>query len=125
MSDVAERMKQDAADAADDSSGDAFFGLRFLEPNIVAAGDAPTSASASGRPARSAAAPWRSVASSKCRSASLASAAGAAAAWFSVSLIPTTLELTTLGVKTAGDPVNLEVDVVAKYIEQLLPGSRS
>jgi riboflavin synthase len=40
--------------------------------------------------------------------------------WFSVSLIPTTLELTTLGSKTAGDPVNLEVDVVAKYVERML-----
>lgn len=39
---------------------------------------------------------------------------------FSVSLIPTTLELTTLGRKTVGEPVNLEVDVVAKYVERLL-----
>lgn len=39
---------------------------------------------------------------------------------FSVSLIPTTLELTTLGYKTAGDPVNLEVDVVAKYVERMM-----
>jgi riboflavin synthase len=43
----------------------------------------------------------------------------AARDWFSVSLIPTTLELTTLGAKTVGDPVNLEVDVVAKYVERL------
>ncbi|MCH6163939.1 riboflavin synthase [Streptomyces marispadix] len=41
-------------------------------------------------------------------------------AHFTVSLIPTTLELTTLGVKNAGDPVNLEVDVLAKYVERLL-----
>ena len=40
---------------------------------------------------------------------------------FTVSLIPTTLELTTLGRKQAGDPVNLEVDVVAKYVERLMP----
>lgn len=40
---------------------------------------------------------------------------------FSISLIPTTLELTTLGRKKAGDPVNLEVDVIAKYVEKLLP----
>ena len=40
--------------------------------------------------------------------------------WFTVSLIPTTLELTTLGRKQPGDPVNLEVDVVAKYVERLL-----
>ena len=39
---------------------------------------------------------------------------------FTVSLIPTTLELTTLGRKRAGDPVNLEVDVVAKYVERLM-----
>ncbi|MEW9527978.1 riboflavin synthase [Microbispora sp. NPDC049125] len=44
---------------------------------------------------------------------------------FSVSLIPTTLELTTLGRKGPGDPVNLEVDVIAKYVEKLLPGARS
>ncbi|KNB49896.1 riboflavin synthase [Streptomyces caatingaensis] len=40
--------------------------------------------------------------------------------WFTVSLIPTTLALTTLGVKKTGDPVNLEVDVLAKYTERLL-----
>ncbi len=40
--------------------------------------------------------------------------------WFSISLIPTTLELTTLGTKQVGDPVNLEVDVVAKYVERML-----
>ncbi len=39
---------------------------------------------------------------------------------FTVSLIPTTLGLTTLGSKTVGDPVNLEVDVVAKYVERML-----
>jgi riboflavin synthase len=39
---------------------------------------------------------------------------------FTVGLIPTTLELTTLGVKGPGDPVNLEVDVLAKYVERLL-----
>ncbi|UGQ13047.1 riboflavin synthase [Yinghuangia sp. ASG 101] len=38
---------------------------------------------------------------------------------FTVSLIPTTLALTTLGVKRPGDPVNLEVDVIAKYVERL------
>ncbi|MGW2331477.1 riboflavin synthase [Streptomyces sp. NPDC001700] len=40
--------------------------------------------------------------------------------YFTVSLIPTTLDLTTLGVKQPGDPVNLEVDVLAKYVERLL-----
>jgi riboflavin synthase len=39
---------------------------------------------------------------------------------FSVGLIPTTLKLTTLGAKGVGDPVNLEVDVIAKYVEKLL-----
>ncbi|MFB4299098.1 riboflavin synthase [Actinomadura sp. NTSP31] len=39
---------------------------------------------------------------------------------FSVALIPTTLSLTTLGHKKPGDPVNLEVDVVAKYVERML-----
>ncbi|MEU7296962.1 riboflavin synthase [Streptomyces exfoliatus] len=40
--------------------------------------------------------------------------------WFTISLIPTTLDLTTLGTKKSGDPVNLEVDVIAKYVERLL-----
>lgn len=40
--------------------------------------------------------------------------------WFSVSLIPTTLRDTTLGVRNVGDAVNLEVDVTAKYVESLL-----
>jgi riboflavin synthase len=40
--------------------------------------------------------------------------------WFEVSLIPTTLSLTTLGRRDVGDPVNLEVDVTAKYVEKLL-----
>jgi riboflavin synthase len=41
---------------------------------------------------------------------------------FSVGLIPTTLKLTVLGAKTVGDPVNLEVDVIAKYVEKMLGG---
>ncbi|RZS89376.1 riboflavin synthase alpha chain [Motilibacter rhizosphaerae] len=45
--------------------------------------------------------------------------------WFEVSLIPTTLELTTLGTKQPGAPVNLEVDVLAKYVENLLQHSTS
>jgi len=48
---------------------------------------------------------------------------------FSVSLIPETLRATTLGVRQPGDRVNLEVDVVAKYVERLvaphLPGARA
>ena len=39
--------------------------------------------------------------------------------WFSVSLIPETLERTNLGTAVAGLPVNLEVDVLAKYVEKL------
>jgi riboflavin synthase len=43
--------------------------------------------------------------------------------WFEVSLIPETLRRTTLGRKQPGDTVNLEVDVIAKYVEKLLGGS--
>lgn len=39
--------------------------------------------------------------------------------WFTVSLIPETLRVTTLGVRAVGDKVNLEVDVIAKYVEKL------
>jgi len=42
---------------------------------------------------------------------------------FSVSLIPTTLAVTTLGHKGVGELVNLEVDVIAKYVERLLTHS--
>ena len=41
--------------------------------------------------------------------------------WFQVSLIPETLERTILGEANTGTPVNLEVDVLAKYIERLVP----
>lgn len=44
---------------------------------------------------------------------------------FSVSLIPTTLEHTTLGGLRPGDRVNLEVDVLAKYVERLLGAVRA
>lgn len=40
--------------------------------------------------------------------------------WFEVSLIPTTLAMTTLGAAPVGAAVNLEVDVIAKYVERLL-----
>ena len=40
--------------------------------------------------------------------------------WFEVSLIPTTLEMTTLGRLQPGSRVNLEVNVIAKYVESLL-----
>jgi len=39
---------------------------------------------------------------------------------FSVGMIPTTSKLTVLGAKDVGDPVNLEVDVIAKYVEKML-----
>jgi riboflavin synthase len=45
---------------------------------------------------------------------------GSDSEWFEVSLIPTTLSLTTLGRAVVGTPVNLEVDVIAKYVERLL-----
>jgi riboflavin synthase len=44
--------------------------------------------------------------------------------WFEVSLIPTTLRETTLGGRAPGDAVNLEVDVVAKYVERLMGAQR-
>jgi riboflavin synthase len=44
--------------------------------------------------------------------------------WFEVSLIPETLKRTTLGGKQPGDEVNLEVDVIAKYVEKLIGGTR-
>jgi len=48
--------------------------------------------------------------------------AGTDGATFSVALIPTTLAHTTLGSRAVGDTVNLEVDVVAKYVERLMVG---
>ena len=48
--------------------------------------------------------------------------AGTDGATFSVALIPTTLAHTTLGSRAVGDTVNLEVDVVAKYVERLTAG---
>jgi riboflavin synthase len=44
---------------------------------------------------------------------------------FSIAVIPHTTEVTTLGHKGPGDPVNLELDVIAKYVESLLEGHRS
>jgi len=40
--------------------------------------------------------------------------------WFGVALIPHTLEVTTLGALETGDRVNLEVDLMAKYVERLM-----
>ncbi len=48
--------------------------------------------------------------------------AGVSADAFTVALIPTTLSHTTLGFRQPGDTVNLEVDVVAKYVERLTAG---
>ena len=44
---------------------------------------------------------------------------------FSVSLIPLTRDKTTLGIKKIGDTVNLEVDMLAKYIEKLMDNQKS
>jgi len=41
---------------------------------------------------------------------------------FSIAMIPHTAKLTTLGFKTAGDGVNLETDIIGKYVERLLSG---
>ena len=41
---------------------------------------------------------------------------------FDVAIIPTTYQLTTLSEKSVGDPVHLEVDVIAKYVENMLEG---
>ncbi|MFB6129324.1 MAG: riboflavin synthase [Salinigranum sp.] len=41
---------------------------------------------------------------------------------FAVAIIPTTHDLTTLSEKSVGDPVHVEVDVVAKYVERMLEG---
>jgi len=41
---------------------------------------------------------------------------------FEVAIIPTTYEVTTLREKAVGDPVHVEVDVIAKYAEQMLDG---
>jgi riboflavin synthase len=41
---------------------------------------------------------------------------------FSVAMIPHTAKLTTLGFKSAGDGVNLEADIIGKYVERLLSG---
>jgi riboflavin synthase len=47
---------------------------------------------------------------------------GDSGTWFEVCLIPETLERTTMGARQPGDVVNLEVDVIAKYVERLLNG---
>ncbi|HVB46601.1 MAG TPA: riboflavin synthase [Streptosporangiaceae bacterium] len=51
--------------------------------------------------------------------------ADGADSWFEVSLIPETMARTTLGAAAAGSMVNIEVDVIAKYVERLLAGGES
>jgi riboflavin synthase len=48
----------------------------------------------------------------------------ASRAWFEFVLIPHTLEVTAFGTRRPGDAVNLEVDVIAKYVERMLEGGR-
>ena len=43
---------------------------------------------------------------------------------FEVALIPHTLDVTTLGLGTPGSRINLEVDVIAKYVERMMIGGR-
>jgi riboflavin synthase len=50
---------------------------------------------------------------------------GAAEPWFEVSLIPATLSGTTLGAIHPGASVNLEVDVIGKYVERMAGGERA
>jgi riboflavin synthase len=50
--------------------------------------------------------------------------AGPDGTWFEVSLIPETLKRTTLGTRQPGEAVNLEVDVIAKYVERLLAAQK-
>ncbi|MEL7634938.1 MULTISPECIES: riboflavin synthase [Sporomusa] len=45
--------------------------------------------------------------------------------WFTVSLIPHTATMTTVGLKAAGQPVNLEADIIGKYVEKLLGFSQA
>jgi riboflavin synthase len=40
--------------------------------------------------------------------------------WFTVSLIPHTASVTTLAIKGTGDPVNLETDIIGKYVEKMM-----
>ncbi|MDE0547381.1 riboflavin synthase [Microbacterium sp. C7(2022)] len=51
---------------------------------------------------------------------SAASAPDAAEHWFEVSLIPETLEATTLGARVVGDAVNLETDILARHVQRLI-----
>ena len=50
--------------------------------------------------------------------------AGVSSHEFSVALIPHTLEVTTLGLRRVGDVVNLEADVLAKYVERIMKANQ-
>lgn len=52
------------------------------------------------------------------------SAPGDASPWVEVVLIPHTIEATSLGSKHPGDPVNVEVDIIAKYVERMTEMNR-
>ena len=43
-------------------------------------------------------------------------------AWLEVALIPETLAVTTIGLRSPGDPVNLEVDIIGRYVQEALRG---
>lgn len=45
--------------------------------------------------------------------------------WFRVTIIPHTAKVTTLGVKQVGDSVNLETDLIGRYVERLFPGHQA
>ena len=51
--------------------------------------------------------------------------AGIDASRVTIAVIPHTLAVTTLGTAVIGDPVNIEVDVIAKYVERLMEGQRA
>lgn len=50
---------------------------------------------------------------------------GVAGSQFDLNIVPHTLDVTTMGDLQAGDRVNLEVDVVARYLERLMQGDRA
>lgn len=52
------------------------------------------------------------------------SAADAGEPWFEIAVIPHTLDVTVLGSRAVGDGVNLEVDILAKYVERLMEARR-
>ena len=85
---------------------------------------APAPPASTGRSSRSACPTgWAATWSTRARSPSTASRSPSSTVTddsFTVSLIPETLARTTLGIKQPGEPVNLEVDVIAKHVEKLV-----